>query len=137
MKPKILFLCTGNSCRSQMAEGWARQLLGDKIDAYSAGTDPHGLNALAVKAMKERDVDISAHKSKSLSDFDSVDFDLVVTVCDKAASSCPVPSKGARVLHVPFDDPPSLARTSRNEEEAMQHYRRVRYEIEQFVETLP
>ncbi len=137
MKPKVLFLCTGNSCRSQMAEGWARHLLGDQIDPYSAGIDPHGLNPLAVKAMKESNVDISGHKSKSLNSLSSIDFDFVVTVCDNAAASCPTAPKGTRVIHIPFGDPPKLATSAATAEEAMKHYRRVRDEIKNFVLTLP
>lgn len=136
-KPKlrVLFLCTGNSCRSQMAEGWARSLRGDVIEAYSAGTNPHGLNPLAVRAMAEAGVDISGHWSKRPEEI-GVEFDVVVTVCDSAHESCPV-LPGARVVHAGFDDPPRLARGARSEEEAMGHYRRVRDEIRAFVETLP
>ena len=91
MKPKVLFLCTGNSCRSQMAEGWAKALIANECDAYSAGTQPHGLNPLAVKAMKECGVDISTYKSKSVDSLKAVQFDLIVTVCDNAAGNCPTP----------------------------------------------
>ncbi|MFG0274127.1 MAG: arsenate reductase ArsC [Phycisphaerales bacterium] len=133
---RVLFLCTGNSCRSQMAEGWARALRGDVLEAHSAGTDPHGLNPLAVRAMAEAGVDISAGRSKTPADLAHVDFDVVVTVCDSAHEACPtVP--GARVVHVGFDDPPRLARGCATEVEAMTHYRRVRDEIRAFVETLP
>ncbi len=132
---KVLFLCTGNSCRSQMAEGWARALKAGEITAYSAGTDPQGLNALAVRAMREVGVDISGHTSKRPADLE-VTFDVVVTVCDAAHESCPV-LPGARVMHVGFDDPPRLARGSASDEEAMPHYRRVRDEIKAFVLSLP
>lgn len=132
---RVLFLCTGNSCRSQMAEGWAKKLKADEIDAYSAGTSPHGLNPLAVRAMGEAGVDISRHTSKRPEDI-GVPFDVVVTVCDSAHESCPV-LPGARTVHVGFDDPPRLAKTAKNDEEAMTHYRRVRDEIRSFVETLP
>jgi len=137
LKKKVLFLCTGNSCRSQMAQGWARKLLNNSIDAYSAGTSPHGLNPLAVKAMKEVGVDISEHESKHIDTLKSISFDLVITVCDNAASSCPMPPLGTRVMHVPFDDPPRLAKDASNEEDALLHYRRVRDEIKAFVLTLP
>lgn len=120
-----------------MAEGWANALLGDKVEAYSAGTEPHGLNPLAVKAMGEIGVDISSYKSKALNSLDSINFDLLVTVCDSAAASCPAPPKGTRVIHVPFDDPPKLAQGSASEEDAMKHYRRVRDEIKSFVSGLP
>lgn len=131
---RVMFLCTGNSCRSQMAEGWARALKPDSIDACSAGTHPHGLNPLAVRAMAEAGVDISSHRSKRPEDVAPVD--VVVTVCDSARESCPA-LPGARVMHVGFDDPPRLAATARSDEEAMTHYRRVRDEIRAFVETLP
>lgn len=134
-KIRVLFLCTGNSCRSQMAEGWARKLKPAELDAYSAGTNPHGLNPLAVRAMAEAGVDISAHTSKRPDDL-PVRFDIVVTVCDSAHESCPV-VPGARVVHVGFDDPPRLAKDARSEEDAMVHYRRVRDQIRAFVETLP
>ena len=136
-KIKILFLCTGNSCRSQMAEGWARTLKGDSIEAQSAGIEPHGLNPLAVRAMREADVDLSAHRSKHVDELKLVQFDYVVTVCDHAHESCPIFSGKAKVVHVGFDDPPRLARDARSEDEAMPHYRRVRDEIKAFIESLP
>ena len=136
-KPKVLFLCTGNSCRSQMAEGWARHLQADVIDAYSAGTQPHGMNPLAMKVMAEAGVDISAQHSKHLNDLFHIPFDFVITVCDNANESCPVfPGKTKR-LHVGFDDPPRLAKDAKSEEEALDHYRRVRDEIRTFVQRLP
>lgn len=136
-KIKILFLCTGNSCRSQMAEGWARMLKGDSIEAHSAGIEPHGMNRLAVRAMREAGVDLSAHRSKHVDALKLVQFDYVVTVCDHAHESCPVFSGNAKAVHVGFDDPPRLARDARTEDEAMPHYRRVRDEIKQFIESLP
>jgi len=136
-KLKILFLCTGNSCRSQMAEGWARQLKGDSIEPYSAGVEPHGMNKLAIQVMEEAGVDISGQYSKHVEELKDVPFDLVVTVCDDAHEACPVFSGKTRVVHVRFDDPPRLAKTARNESEAMEHYRRVRDEIRAFVESLP
>jgi arsenate reductase len=136
-KPKVLFLCTGNSCRSQMAEGFARALKGDVIEAYSAGVDPHGMNSRAVKAMAEAGVDISKQWSKHVDELKGVRFDYVVTVCDNANETCPVfPGKVKRV-HVGFDDPPRLAKDAKDEEEAMRHYRRVRDEIRAWVDTLP
>jgi arsenate reductase len=134
---KVLFLCTGNSCRSQMAEGWANALRGDAVEAHSAGTDPHGLNPLAVRAMREAGVDISAGRSKTPADLAHVDFDVVVTVCDSAHEACPVFPGRTRVVHVGFDDPPRLAQSCASEDEAMVHYRRVRDEIWAFIETLP
>jgi arsenate reductase (thioredoxin) len=134
-KLRVLFLCTGNSCRSQMAEGWARTLRGEVIEAMSAGTRPHGLNPLAVRAMREAGVDISRHTSKRPEDLATTP-DIVVTVCDAAHESCPI-MPGARVVHVGFDDPPRLAQGAASDDEAMVHYRRVRDEIRAFVETLP
>ena len=134
---KVLFLCTGNSCRSQMAEGWARQLKGDVIDAYSAGTEPHGMNARAVAVMNEAGVDISGHHSKHVDELAAVSFDYVVTVCDSANEACPVLPGQARRLHVGFDDPPRLARDAKTEDDALSHYRRVRDEIKAFILTLP
>lgn len=118
-----------------MAEGWARALKSAHVDAYSAGTSPHGLNPLAVRAMQEAGVDISTHTSKRPEDI-GVPFDVVVTVCDSAHESCPV-VPGARIVHVGFDDPPRLAQGARNDDEAMPHYRRVRDEIRAFIQTLP
>lgn len=136
-KLKVLFLCTGNSCRSQMAEGWARQLRNDVIEPYSAGVATHGLNPNAVKAMEEAGVDISGHASKHVDELQDVEFDYVVTVCDSAAESCPLFSGKAKVIRHSFDDPPRLALEAASEAEAMGHYRRVRDEIKAFVETLP
>ena len=133
----VLFLCTGNSCRSQMAEGWARHLWADRIDACSAGTDPQGLNRLAVQAMREAGIDISGHSSRRVADCDAQSLDLVITVCDHAAEACPTISGPARIVHRSFDDPPRLASGARTDDEAMPHYRRVRDEIRAFVETLP
>lgn len=116
-----------------MAEGWAKKLLSSTFEAYSAGTEPHSLNPLAVRVMQEAGVDISHHKSKSLESLSSIHFDLIVTVCDNASKSCPIPPSGTKVVHAPFDDPPKLALDAPNEETALQHYRRVRDEIKEFV----
>ena len=134
---KILFLCTGNSCRSQMAEGWARALKGGEIEVYSAGIETHGLNPNAVKVMAEARVDISGHRSKHVKELLGVDFDYVVTVCGHAHETCPLFPGKAKVVHVGFDDPPRLAADAKTEEEALGHYRRVRDEIRTFVERLP
>ena len=134
---KILFLCTGNSCRSQMAEGWARHLRGDRIEAYSAGIEAHGLNPDAVRVMAEAGVDISGQRSKLVGELLGVEFDYVVTVCDNAREACPVFPGRAQVVHVGFDDPPRLAAGARTEEERLAIYRRVRDAIRAFVETLP
>ena len=137
-KLKILFLCTGNSCRSQMAEGWCRFLKGDAIDAYSAGIETHGLNPNAIKVMAEAGVDISQQRSKHVDELKDVAFDTVVTVCGHANESCPMwLGQKARIVHVGFDDPPALARAASSEGEALVCYRRVRDEIRRFVETLP
>ena len=137
LKLKILFLCTGNSCRSQMAEGWCRRLKGDIIDAYSAGIETHGLNPNAVNVMAEAGVDISGHRSKHLDELKDIDFDFVITVCDNAHESCPVFPGKTKVVHVGFDDPLRLAREAKSEQEAFDCYRRVRDEIKAFIETLP
>jgi len=136
-KLKILFLCTGNSCRSQMAEGWARHLKGDRMEAYSAGIDPRGLDPMAVAVMAEAGVDISAQESKHVDEVKDAGFDYVVTVCDHAREHCPFFPGPARVVHVGFDDPPRLAADARDEQETLAHYRRVRDEIRAFVEGLP
>jgi arsenate reductase len=136
-KMKILFLCTGNSCRSQMAEGFTRHLKGDLMEAHSAGVAPHGVDPRAVKAMAEAGIDISSQESKNVDTMEEIEFDFVVTLCDQAQQGCPFFPARTRVLHVGFDDPPRLAAGSRSEEEAMAHYRRVRDEIKQFVEKLP
>lgn len=134
---RILFLCTGNACRSQMAEGWTRRLKSDVAEAFSAGVEPHGVDPRAVKAMAEAGVDISSQESKHADTLEDVEFDYVVTLCDNAQQSCPVFPAKTRVLHVGFDDPPKLAAGALTEEEAMAPYRRVRDEIRRFVEALP
>lgn len=136
-KLKLLFLCTGNSCRSQMAEGWAKALKADTIDSWSAGIEKHGLNPRAVRAMTEAGVDISEQFSKIVAELPEIAFDYVVTLCGHANETCPFfPGKVKRV-HVGFDDPPALAKEAQTEEEAMGHYRRVRDEIREFVQALP
>jgi arsenate reductase len=133
-KIKVLFLCTGNSCRSQMAEGWAKALKGDVIDAYSAGTAPSTVNPLAIKVMKEAGVDISSQRSKNVVELMDVDFDVVITLCGDARDTCPVFPGDAKVVHRGFDDP---ARAEGSEEEVLAFFRRVRDEIRDFVMTLP
>jgi arsenate reductase len=140
-KLNILFLCTGNSCRSQMAEGWARHLKGDIINAYSAGIETHGLNPNAVKVMAEAGVDISSHQSQHIDDFKDVDLDVVVTVCGHANEHCPLFPGNTRVVHVGFEDPPALAKelaaNGASEAEQLDCYRRVRDQLRDFVKTLP
>jgi arsenate reductase (thioredoxin) len=135
-KIRVLFLCTGNSCRSQMAEGFAKQIKGHAIEAYSAGVDPHGMNPRAVRAMAEAGCDISSHHSKHVNELSDVKFDYVVTVCGNADQQCPTLNGPANRVHVGFDDPPKLAKDATTEEEAMSHYRRVRDEIKAFVERI-
>jgi len=134
---RILFLCTGNSCRSQMAEGWCRFLKGDSIEAYSAGIEKHGLNPYAVRVMKEKGVDISGQRSKLISELPEASFDYVVTVCGNAKEHCPFFPARVKVVHVGFEDPPRLAENAATEEEKLDCYRRVRDEIRHFVEGLP
>ena len=136
-KLKVLFLCTGNSCRSQMAEGWTRHLKSDVIEAYSAGVETHGLNPHAVQVMAEAGVDISGHRSQHIDEFKDIQLDVVITVCGHAHESCPVFPGKTKVVHVGFDDPPKLAKQAASENEAVDCYRRVRDQIKAFVETLP
>lgn len=136
-KIKILFLCTGNSCRSQMAEGWTRALKSDQIEVWSAGIETHGLNPNAVRVMQEVGVDISNHDSTHVDDLMHIPFDVVITVCDHARESCPVFPGAVKRVHKSFDDPPFLAKSVQTEQEALDIYRRVRDEIRAFVETLP
>ncbi len=136
-KLRVLFLCTGNSCRSQMAEGWARHLKADCIEPYSAGIVAHGLNPMAVQVMAEAGVDISNQKSKTLAELAHVQFDHVITLCGHAHESCPVFPGSTKVTHVGFDDPPTLAAHAQTEQERLAPYRRVRDEIRAFVEKLP
>ena len=128
---KILFLCTGNSCRSQMAEGWGKKLMSSKYEFYSAGLETHGLNPKAVTVMQEEKVDISNHTSKNVGDFQDINFDFVFTVCGHADETCPAYLKKAKVIHVGFDDPPKLEQHEKSA--TLKHYRRVRDEIKNFV----
>lgn len=136
-KTKVLFLCTGNSSRSQMAEGWARKLKGDKMEAHSAGVAPSVIDPRAVKAMEEAGVDISGQRSKDIDEFSNIDFDYVITLCDHANESCPIFSGKTKKVHKGFSDPPLLAAGIRDENSAMEHYRKVRDEIRTFVAGLP
>jgi arsenate reductase len=130
----VLFLCTGNSCRSQIAEGWARHLKSDIIEAYSAGIRPIGVNSNAIKVMAEAGVDILGQTSKGVDELVGVDFDYVVTVCDNAREQCPVFPGRAKLFHKAFDDPYFA---TGSEEEIMAEFRRVRDQIKAFVEELP
>lgn len=134
---KILFVCTGNSCRSQMAEGWVRKLKGNILSPYSAGIEKKGMDPRAVKVMSEVGVDISKQQSKLISELSEKDFDYVVTICNDAKEKCPVFPGKAKRLHRGFDNPPDLAREAKSEEEALTIYRRVRDEIRDYVENMP
>ena len=136
-KLKVLFLCTGNSCRSQMAEGWARALHPGILDAYSAGTAPKAIDPRAVEVMREVGIDLSGQRPKGLAAIASIRFDAVVTVCDQANESCPVFPGPTRRIHAEFDDPPRLAAGASTEDERLRSYRRVRDEIKTFVHALP
>lgn len=136
MKKKILFLCTGNSCRSQMAEAWCRVLQSDFFEAYSAGTEKHGMNPFAVQVMEELGIDMSRHYSKHVSELSETDFDYVVTVCGNAHESCPTFPARSRVVHLPFEDPPKMAQRYERAEEKLACYRRVRDAIKLAIETL-
>jgi len=131
---KVLFLCTGNSCRSQIAEGWARHLKSDVIEAYSAGIRPIGVNPKTIQVMAEAGVDISDHTSKRVDELVGINFDYVVTVCDNAREQCPTFPGQAKLVHKAFDDPYFA---TGSEEEIMAVFRRVRDDIRAFIETLP
>jgi arsenate reductase len=134
---RVLFLCTGNSCRSQMAEGWARHLLNEQFEVASAGVIKHGVDPKAVRVMAEAGVDISWQESKTIDELPDQNFDLVITLCDAANESCPFYPGHVVRLHQGFDDPPLLTKGIKNEERALQIYRRVRDEIKYFVRELP
>ena len=129
-KPKVLFICTGNSCRSQMAEGFLRNIAGDAFEVFSAGTDPQGLNPNAVRVMREKGVDISGQSSKGVKPFLGGHFPYVITVCDQANERCPIFPGVIKRLHWSFEDP---ARTSGTEEQGLAVFRRVRDEVESYV----
>ena len=134
-KHTVLFLCGSNSCRSQMAEGWARRVGLDLVDVYSAGISRKNVDPRAIAVMAEVGVDISGQSSKTISDLPIERFDFVITLCDHANEECPYFNEGGgRRLHRAFEDPPSLAASANNEEEIMDHYRRIRDEIKVFVE---
>lgn len=135
MKKKVLFLCTGNSCRSQMAEGWCREIHSDNFEVYSAGTKKHGMNPNAIKVMEEAGVDISDQTSKIISELPTQEFDYVITVCENAKEQCPYLPGGIN-FHRGFDDPPELTKSMESEEEKLKVYRRVRDEIKNFIEGL-
>jgi arsenate reductase len=133
-KTKVLFVCTGNACRSQMAEGWARRLKSDVIEAYSAGVSPAGVSYRAMAVMAEAGVDISGHRSQHVNEFADMDFDYVVTLCGNAKKKCPVFSGGAKHVHRAFFDPIMVVGTN---DQIMAAFRKARDDIRAFVETLP
>ncbi len=131
---KVLFLCTGNSCRSQMAQGWAKQLLAQKVQPFSAGIETHGLNPRAVQAMARAGVDISTQQSKHLDDLKAIAFDYVITLCDHADQNCPAFGPKAKVIHAGFEDP---AKAQGSEAEILAVFGRVCEQIREFIEHLP
>lgn len=131
----ILFLCTGNSCRSQMAEGFAKKYWGNEFAIYSAGTKKHGMNTRAMAVMSEVGVDLTDHYSKTVDDISNIQFDYVVTVCDSAQENCPY-FPGGKIIHHSFQDPPALTKDMIDESEILSIYRQVRDEIEDFVKNI-
>jgi arsenate reductase len=132
MKKNVLFLCTGNSCRSQMAEGWGNRLKGSSFNFYSAGTKKHGLNPRAVQVMQEVGIDIGHHTSNTTDELSHLKMDFVFTVCSDAHENCPYFPTG-KIIHVGFDDPPKLTNAMDDEEDILLVYRRVRDEIKEMV----
>jgi len=132
MKPRVLFLCTGNSARSQMAEGLMRHLAGERFEVHSAGTHPVGLNPFAVLAMKDLGADISGHRSKNMREFTDQQFDYVITVCDRAKDACPRWPHAARLIHWSFEDPAAGGGTP---EERLRSFRKVRDEIKACIDS--
>lgn len=136
-KISLLFLCTGNSCRSQMAEGFARHFHNDKYDIYSAGIEKHGMNEFAMQVMQEAGTPINQQYSKTTEELPSQEIDFVITVCGHADENCPYFPAKTKVLHNGFDDPPKLALQVETEEEKLDCYRKVRDEVKVFCEKLP
>ena len=134
---KILFLCTGNSCRSQMAEGFARRLIGDIVNPFSAGIEAKGLDPYAARVMQKIGIDISGQHSKTIDEFAGIEFDYCITLCSDADENCPVFPAKTKIIHRGFDDPPKLVANAKSEEEIISHYRRIRDEIHKYIETLP
>lgn len=126
---RILVLCTGNSCRSQIAEGYLRHFAGDKVEVYSAGVETHGVNPRAVETMKEDGIDISRHTSNNIEEYRNIDFDFVITVCDNAKERCPYFSAKAEKFHQNF---PDLAKAQGTESEIMDEFCRVRNLIKEY-----
>jgi len=137
MTTKVLFLCTGNACRSQMAHGWANALQLPDVELYSAGIETHGVNPHAITVMQESGIDISSHQSQLLSEFDHIEFDVIFAVCDKASKNCPTVSGSPRIICHQFDDPPALAKSTSDHQQALDCYRQVRDQIQTWVAQLP
>ncbi len=133
-KISVLFLCTGNSCRSQIAEGLTNQLKGDVIAAHSAGTAPAGIHALTRAVLAEAGIDLSSHRSKHVDEFSGQAFDYVVTLCSAAADNCPRFPGRAKVVHVPFEDP---AAVTGSDAERLGAFRKTREAIREYVVNLP
>ncbi|CAM3331945.1 arsenate reductase ArsC [Empedobacter stercoris] len=129
MNHKILVLCTGNSCRSQIAEGYLRYFAGNKADVYSAGVETHGVNPKAIATMKEDGIDISNHTSNNIDEYRNIDFDFVITVCDNAKERCPFFSTSAKKNHYNFPDP---AKATGTDEEIAEEFRNVRQQIKKY-----
>jgi len=132
MKKKVLVLCTGNSCRSQLAEGYLRYLANDKAEIYSAGIETHGVNPKAIEIMKKDGIDISSHTSNNVNEYTSIDFDFVITVCDNAKESCPYFPSNAIKFHYNFPDP---AKAKGTDQEVMEKFREVRDMIKAYADT--
>lgn len=130
---RVLVLCTGNSCRSQIAEGYLRYFAGDKAEIYSAGIETHGVNPKAIEIMKRDGVDISAHTSNNIDEYTDIDFDYVITVCDNAKESCPYFPTNAVKLHHSFPDP---AKAIGTDEEVMEQFREVREMVRKYAQNL-
>lgn len=128
-KKKILVLCTGNSCRSQIAEGYLRHVAGNKVDVYSAGVETHGVNPKAIATMQEDGIDISKHTSNNIEEYYDLDFDFVITVCDNAKERCPFFPTKAKKFHHNFPDP---AKAIGTDEEIKAQFRQVRLQIKEF-----
>lgn len=137
MTTKVLFLCTGNACRSQMAHGWANALKLSGVEFYSAGIEKHGVNPHAITVMQESGIDISAHQSQLLSEFDDIDFNVIFAVCDKASENCPAVGANSKVICHRFDDPPMLAAKATSHQQKLDCYRQVRDQIQQWIAQLP
>ena len=135
MNKKVLFLCTGNSCRSQMAEGFAKKLWKDKFEIFSAGIEKHGVNKIAIEVMGELGIDLSVHSSKLVDEIPVKKFDYIVTVCDAAHETCPY-FHASKIIHHSFEDPPQKALGIEDKQEVLEIYRKVRDQIKEFVQNL-